>query len=276
MPLKLGYKTDWETRTDRGRGTNRDRKALRTVAIIQARMSSQRCPGKVLADMGDGHTLLWHVVTRVKRAKLVDCVVVATGDIPANAPIRDLCAVESWSCHSGSEDDVLDRFYQAATWLKADVIVRITGDCPLVSASEIDAVIQFRQLYKYQYAANCFPPTLCDGLDCEAFTFNALEAAQRNAFLRSDREHVTPWLRRELPREVWGSLAMPGDYAKWRLCVDEQADLDVMRELFRLGGPGLDWRKAVRLLAAHPELAAKNQRITRNEGYAKSLAADHG
>ncbi len=247
----------------------------KTVAIIQARYSSQRCPGKVLADMGDGHSLLWHVVTRVQRAKLVDAVVVATGDIPANAPIRDLCAVESWPCISGSEDDVLDRFYTAAVRYAADVIVRITADCPLASASEIDAVIQFRQLYKYQYAANCFPPCLPDGLDCEAFTFNALEAAQRNAFLRSDREHVTPWLRRELPREVWGSLAMPGDLAKWRLTIDEQADLDVMRELMRLGGPRLDWRKAVRLLVANPELAAKNQGLVRNARYAKSLEADN-
>ncbi len=246
----------------------------RTVAIIQARMSSARLPGKVLMDLGDGHSLLWHVVTRVKRAKLVDCVVVATGDIAANAPIRDLCAVENWSCHSGSEDDVLDRFYHAATWLKADVIVRITADCPLASASEIDAVVLFRSFWKRQYAANCFPPCLPDGLDVECFTMDLLDVAHRRAELRSEREHVTPFMRKWLSPDAWGSLDVDGDYAKWRLCVDEQADLDVMRELFRLGGPRLDWRKAVRLLEAYPELAAKNQMLVRNSGYAKSLELD--
>jgi spore coat polysaccharide biosynthesis protein SpsF (cytidylyltransferase family) len=246
----------------------------RTVAIIQSRFASTRLPGKALADIG-GKPLLQHVVERVRKAKLVDFVMVATGTDPRNTPIRLLCSNNCYPVFGGSDSDVLHRFYKVAKVVGAVVVVRISGDCPLIDPVEIDNVIRFRETYDYAYASNCHPPRLPDGLDVEVMTYQALRDAHMEAILSSDREHVTPWLRRSLPKSDWGSMDHTPDLSQWRLCVDEQADLDLMRLLWSEIGPGITWQLAVKYLQAHPEVARLNSGIVRNVGYAKSLEGDN-
>lgn len=246
---------------------------MRTVGIIQSRMSSTRLPGKALLPIGN-HPLLWHVVYRVQQAMTLDSVIVATGDLPANDSIVELCWAEGWQCERGPEEDVLARYYQAAHFADASVIVRITGDCPLHSWAEIDRVVNQLWDWRLDYVSNCHPPRLPDGLDTEVMTFRSLERAHQTATLPSDREHVTSWLRRNLPGYAWASLGYAPDLSRFRLCVDEQADLDVVRAIFGALGEDCTWQQAVRWLSEHPEVAALNQGIRRNEAYAKSLKAD--
>jgi spore coat polysaccharide biosynthesis protein SpsF (cytidylyltransferase family) len=164
------------------------------VAIIQARMGSSRLPGKTIADVA-GRPLLLHVVERTQRARRVDKVVVATTDRSSDDPIADLCQREGIQCFRGSEDDVLDRFYRTAQAHGADVVVRITADCPLIDAAVIDKVIARFQAGDCDYVSNILRYTYPDGLDTEVFSFAALERAWREAKKPSEREHVTPYLR---------------------------------------------------------------------------------
>ena len=148
----------------------------KVVAIVQARMGSTRLPGKVLMDIS-GWSMLWHVVNRVRQAKWVDKVVVATSGSVSDDPVATLCEQEGIPCFRGSEDDVLDRYYQAAKWIGANVIVRITADCPLIDPYVVDDVVKHYVDGDYDYVSNTAPPTFPDGLDIEVFSFEALERA---------------------------------------------------------------------------------------------------
>lgn len=248
---------------------------MRTICLIAARMSSVRLPGKVLADLA-GKPLLQHVVERVSQAKTLDGVVVATGDLPANQPIVEFCQWQHWDYYHGSEDDVLSRFHWAALWRNAKVIVRVTGDCPLHSGEEIDRVVRFFRQGHYEYAANCFPPRLPDGLDSEVIMMRALTAANVEAVSKSDREHVTPWLRCNLPHYLWGSADHEPDLSRYRLCVDTPADLEVMRRIMQIAGPDCTWRDAIKVLEEHPEIAALNQHLSRNASYIQQVKEEQG
>tara|TARA_B100001964_G_scaffold244307_1_gene325248 strand:- start:10647 stop:11381 length:735 start_codon:yes stop_codon:yes gene_type:complete len=166
----------------------------RVVAVIQARMASSRLPGKVLADLA-GSPMLWHVVSRVRRAKLIDKVVVATSDRESDDPTAVFCEKESISCFRGSEEDVLDRYYRAAKWNGADVIVRVTADCPLIDPVVVDKVIDCFLSGEYDLVTNNLRHTFPVGLDTEVFSLAALERAWVEARDSADREHVSPYLR---------------------------------------------------------------------------------
>lgn len=239
-------------------------------------MASQRLPGKALALLPDGRPLLWHVVTRVRQARTLDEVVVATGDDPANVRIVALCKSEGWSCHVGPERDVLARFHQAAKWWQADVIVRITGDCPLIDPHLIDLCVEARCRSAFGYLTNTLPPTFPDGEDIEVFTSEVLHRTCRQATLPSQREHVTPLMRTATLGIEVGNLMHEPDLSQYRLCVDEQADLDALRRIMTIAGADCDWRQALDVLRAHPEIAALNAHLTRNEGYAHSLKEEQG
>jgi spore coat polysaccharide biosynthesis protein SpsF len=150
------------------------------VALIQARMGSSRFPGKVLQDLA-GRPMLWHVVNRVRKAEKVDKVVVATTDRDVDDPVARFCAQEDVACFRGDEQDVLDRFYQAAKANHADVVVRITADCPLIDGAVIDKVLERFQRGDCDYACNIIRYTYPDGLDAEVCSFAALERAWHEA-----------------------------------------------------------------------------------------------
>lgn len=247
----------------------------RVVAVCQARVSSVRLPAKVLTEVA-GRPLISHVLSRIATAETIDHLLLATGDAPANAPLVALCQGEGWDYFVGSEHNVLERLHQAARYAGADAIVRITGDCPLHDGAEVDRVVRFATEHHYQYASNCHPPRLPDGLDTEVMTIQTLAWLASEASTASDREHTTPMVRRRLSRFWWGSVGHTPDLSRYRLTVDTPADLAAIRALMDIGGPDLTWQEALRLLDEHPEIRALNDGMARNEGLVRSLQAEKG
>jgi glutamate-1-semialdehyde 2,1-aminomutase/spore coat polysaccharide biosynthesis protein SpsF len=248
---------------------------VKTVAIIQARMSSSRLPGKVLADIA-GRPMLQRVVERVRRARLVDEVVVATSTSPADDAVAALCAAWAIPCSRGDERNVLDRYRRAADASGADVVVRITADCPLIDPRVIDRVVRLFHGEQVDYASNTLRCTYPDGLDVEVFTRAALERAHREATRPSEREHVTPYLRLS---GQFSTLNVVGDEYpdahEQRWTVDEPADLEFVRQVYGQfnGGGDFGYLDVLALLDRQPWLRAAQGRAIQNEGYFKSLYA---
>jgi spore coat polysaccharide biosynthesis protein SpsF (cytidylyltransferase family) len=248
--------------------------ANKVVCLIQARMQSQRLPGKAMQMLGQ-RTLLEHCYRRALQAQSVDTVVVATGLNETNRSIVDLCHGQGWPVYQGSDDDVLDRFYHAAMQHQADIIVRVSGDSPLISGELIDHLVALQQSHDYRYVTNSAgtePGTWPDGLDTEVLTWLTLCHMHKVAVLPSQREHPTSWIWTNLPRYRWNIHTHWPDLSRWRLCVDDANDLRTMRAIMRIAGPNCTWQEAVRILEAPPDLMA--QTATRNEGYAVSVAKE--
>jgi spore coat polysaccharide biosynthesis protein SpsF len=246
------------------------------VAIIQARMRSTRLPGKILAKIA-GHPLLWHVVERVRQAKNLDQVLVATTGSATDDVVAAFCAQNEIPCFRGSEDDVLDRYYQAARWIGADVVVRITADCPLIDPVIINQVVAAFLESTCDYANNTLDRTYPDGLDTEVFSFDALAKAWREAKLLSEREHVTPYIWQNKALFNICGVTQALDLSSLRWTVDEPEDLAFVRHVYDyLYRPGQLFLmgSVLGLLDKHPELTEINQRFERNEGYTRSLEQD--
>lgn len=209
----------------------------RRVAIIQARMTSTRLPGKVMMPLLGVPSIVF-MVERVRRAQRLDQVVVATSVEPADDALADVLEKAGIDCFRGSLHDVLDRFLGAARSARADHVVRLTGDCPLMDFDLIDKALALLATESVDYVSNVDPPTFPDGLDVEAFTFSALEHAHREARETVEREHVTPFIREH--KELFGALCWSSlsDLSALRWTVDHQDDLDHVRSLLgRLDSP---------------------------------------
>ena len=244
------------------------------AAIIQARMGSTRLPGKVLMDIC-GHPMLWHVVNRVRQAEMLHETVVATSDNTSDDSVVAFCEQEGIPCFPGSEDDVLDRYYQAAKWLGADVIVRITADCPLIDPDVVDDVVKCCVDGDYDYVSNTGPPTLPDGLDTEVFSFETLERSWREARWQSEREHVTPYIRKHPELFRIGNIMYEENLAGMRWTVDEPQDLEFVRAVYdHLTSMSSGIADVLDVLKKHPELMDINAGIGRNQGYQKSIGGD--
>lgn len=243
----------------------------KVVAIVAARLSSQRLPGKVLLDIA-GHPMIWHVVNRVCQAQLLDHVLLAVPDGSQDGDLRAYCNGQKWDFYAGSWDDVLDRYYRAALYAGADVVVRVTGDCPLIDSAVIDETVRWFD-GPMDYASNLGDPFICldpefpDGLDVEAFSMALLSEAYRKATKTSDREHVTPWMR-EHAKRIGSVRCMAGDLSHHRWCVDEQQDLDFVRAVYaEMGDAPFGMQDVLNLLVRKPELAAINAGQQRNAKY---------
>ena len=232
-------------------------------------MSSTRLPGKVLADLV-GQPMLARVIERVRRATTIDEVVVATSTGSSDDAVAEFCAQRGIGCFRGSEQDVLDRFYQAATQFGAGIVVRITGDCPLIDPAVIDRVVTALRSAECDYATNTLRYTFPDGLDVEAFTFAALERAWREASKPAEREHVTPYLR-VAPRFRTSNVEHSVDLSpkKLRWTVDEPRDLDFARAIYAefSAQPDFGLQDVLDLLQRRPELAQLQGDALMNEGY---------
>ena len=235
-------------------------------------MGSSRFPGKTLADLS-GRPMLWHVVNRVKKAQSLDKVVVATTDAAADDAIAQFCEREGISCFRGSEQDVLDRFYQAAKANAADVLVRVTADCPLIDPAVMDKVVARFGRGDCDYASNIVRYTYPDGLDTEVFSFAALEHAWREAAKPSEREHVTPYLRTEKFRIAGVESEIPVSPNQFRWTVDHPQDLEFVRKVYAefSGNGDFGFREVFDLLKRRPDLATIQAETITNEGYFKSL-----
>jgi glutamate-1-semialdehyde aminotransferase/spore coat polysaccharide biosynthesis protein SpsF (cytidylyltransferase family) len=242
------------------------------VAIVQARMGSSRLPGKTVADVA-GRPLLLHVVERVRNARRVDKVVVATTDQSSDDPIAALCKAEKVQYFRGSENDVLDRFYKTAQANSADIVVRITADCPLIDPAVIDNVVARFQVGDCDYVSNIVRYTYPDGLDTEVFSFAALDRAWREAKKPSEREHVTPYIRTEKFRTANVKSESPVPLGKYRWTVDHPADLEFVRRIYEAfsGNEHFGYQDIFHLLRERPELATIQAETITNEGYYKSL-----
>jgi spore coat polysaccharide biosynthesis protein SpsF len=203
---------------------------MKVVAVSQARMTSTRLPGKVMLDLA-GAPLLQRHLTRLARARLVDEVIVAVPQGPVSDPIRELAKTLGLVCIDGPEHDVLERFRRAAQATAAECLVRVTSDCPFIDPDLVDLTITALQQQALDYATLDAPGSYPRGLDVEVFTRAALETAAEEAVDPSEREHVTAFFYR-CPQRFEQARITGGPGAFARLCIDEQADLDLARQVF--------------------------------------------
>src|SRR5690348_2363069 len=176
------------------------------LAILQARMSSSRLPGKVLEPVL-GRPMILRQIERIRDARRIDRLVVATSTDASDEPLIQVCRAEGIECARGSLVDVLDRFYQVGRKFAPAHVIRLTGDCPLTDPEMLDAVIAFHVDNGFDYSSNALEPTFPDGLDVEVMRFECLEQAWREARLPSEREHVTPYLYNHRERFRVGSYS---------------------------------------------------------------------
>jgi len=232
-----------------------------TVGIVQARTTSSRLARKVLLDLA-GAPLIIRMLERVERARALDAVWVATSTDQTDDELARVVDRRGTSVFRGSLEDVLSRFQAVAERTGADVVVRLTGDCPLHDPDVIDSAVRL---------------TYPDGLDVEVLSRAALERAHREAKLPLEREHVTPYISgasRRAPGFRRAQLRAPGDFSQLRWSVDEPQDLEFVRAVFAVllpENPHFGWLDVVALLTREPELLQLNRHLKRNEKFLKQL-----
>ena len=243
---------------------------MRVVLVIQARMSSGRLPGKVLADIA-GLPMLARVIRRSRAIAGVEEVVVASTSRAADDPVARLSAAEDVRCIRGDEDDVLGRFVAAAEATKAEAVVRVTADCPLLDPVESGKVVRglVEKVKSVDYASNVIERSYPRGLDTEALFRDVLERVARLGRSPQAREHVTWLINRERPDLfVRHSVRDAADNSDLRWTVDTAADLEMVRALY--AGLGLGDRTApygdvLAYVRGHPALAALNAGQTQKD-----------
>ena len=239
---------------------------MKIVAIVQARMGSTRLPNKVMKPIG-GIPIIELLLKRLSKSKELDQIVVATSVDKCNQPLVSHISKLGYACEQGSENDVLDRFVKTAQVYQADIVVRITGDCPLVDPDLVDECIRQFNVSDVDYLTNTNPPTYPDGLDIEVFTFKALQEALEKTDKPFDHEHVTPYLR-ESGHFNLGSVQHHQDLSALRWTVDEPADFIVVEKVFRHFHPRIDftWEEVLKLQDEQPDIFSINENIIRNQG----------
>lgn len=238
---------------------------MKTIAIIQARMGSTRLPGKVLKTVMN-KTLLEYQLERIKRSLLIDEIVVATTKNENDDPIVALCEQLDTKVYRGSETDVLSRYYEAAAKYKADIIVRLTSDCPLIDPDVVDNVIEMYLDSKgtIDYVSNTFERTFPRGLDTEVFSFEALEKAKKHAILERDREHVTAYLYTNPEKFRLDSLKMSKDLGHHRWTVDTEEDFIFIKKIIEavyVRNPQFTTQNVLNLLEKNPTWLKINEHV---------------
>lgn len=242
---------------------------MKIAAVIQARMGSTRLPGKVFIDLS-GKPMLERVVNRVQRAVTLNSVIIATTVEPADAQIAEFCAARGWPCFRGSQDDVLDRYYQAAVVHKLDAVVRITSDCPLIDPVFVDSVVETFKRHQpgidYVTNSRLEPLTYPRGFDTEIMSFEALKRTWAEAKDQPEREHVTLYIYRH--PETFNIYKVDNDisYSHMRWAIDTKEDLEFVRRIYDyFGHDGFSWRQVLELLEQHPEWLNINKHIRQKE-----------
>jgi spore coat polysaccharide biosynthesis protein SpsF len=250
---------------------------VKTVLVTQARMGSTRLPGKVLLEVNKTPLLKIHL-DRLNKSKNVDKIIVATTDNSVDDLIEKLSTEWGYEVFRGSENDVLDRFYNAVKNLNPEWVVRVTSDCPLIDPLLVDKVIEVTQANSMDYGSNVIDETFPDGQDVEVCKFTALEMAWREAKRDSEREHVTPYIRNNSDLNggnIYKAISIKNDidFSKIRITVDEERDFVLINKIIDELGPNKSWQEYVNYILAC-NLTNINGNIIRNEGYLKSLKND--
>lgn len=246
---------------------------MRFLAIIQARCGSTRLKNKVLLPL-NGKPSLQHVIERVQKSRYIDDIIVATSIAKNNIPIIKLCAELGIRVFIGSENDVLDRYYQAAKLLTPEYVIRITGDCPLIDPQIIDGAID--QLSPETDYLGMLSETFADGLDVEVFKFSTLKRAWKEASFMSQREHVTQYIIKNpsIFRLQDYTSGIEG-FGKKRWTVDEAEDYVFAKKIYEhFGDYDFSYLDVLDYLKQEPSLEDINSQYLRNEGLAFSLAND--
>ena len=203
---------------------------MNVAIIVQARIGSTRLPGKVMKKVM-GKTLLEYLLERLKRVVRADDICVATTEKPQEQPILDLCSSLSVKTFRGSEDDVLERYFMAAQVIQADAIVRVTSDCPLIDPGEIDRLIEYYCLEQYDFITDIQGRSYPWGMGAEIFSFEALSKAHKSAKTKPEREHVTPYLYRNLNIFQIGYIPYQENQRDHRWTVDTPEDFQLVAKI---------------------------------------------
>jgi len=244
--------------------------------IIQARLGSTRLLGKVLLEVL-GKPILEYIVQRIKNAKSVSDIAIATSMKGEDLRIVNLAESLGVKVFRGSEKDVLDRFYQAAKIYKMQHIIRICADCPLMDPGIINKTVSLYFESHADYCSNILDRTFPDGLDVEVFTFGALEHAWNNADLLSEREHVTPYIRKRGDIFKLVNLKNEINLSSKRWTLDKSEDFELIKSILEslyIKNPGFNMEDVLRFLGHNAHLEDLNRHIMQGEGYLKSLRED--
>ncbi len=239
----------------------------KVVVMVQARMTSTRLPGKVMLPV-EGKPLLGYLIERLKRVKLADELMLVISTLPTDDPLADLAAQYGVSVVRGSEQDVLERFYQAAWLHRADIIVRITADCPLMDPRIVDDLIAY-YIHKYprtDYASTCTKQiTYPRGMNAEIFSFQALQQANTFAKTDSEREHVTQFMYQNPEWFKLGGIEYTStDVAHYRLTVDTPDDFTLVEKLLQRllpKHPGFSFDDVLEVIHEEPDLLTINAHV---------------
>jgi spore coat polysaccharide biosynthesis protein SpsF len=248
----------------------------KVTAIIQARMTSTRLPGKVMKKVL-GRPLLGYLIERVRWCEGIKDIILATTWNPEDDSIATFGSNKGVNVFRGAESNVLERFHEAATMFNVKHIMRITADCPLIDPDILYMLIQYYFAEKLDYVSNGTYPTLPDGLDAEIFTFEVLDYVYKHAVLPSEIEHVTPYIRSHSEIFKIGNWTYHENLSQLRWTVDEPADFEFVKQVIETLYPAnrnFRMNHILELLHQKPDLAQINTHIKRNEGLMKSLAED--
>lgn len=249
------------------------------VAIIQARTSSKRLPDKVLLPLINKPMILFQL-ERIKGSKILDKIIVATSDESTDDNLARLVTEEGYLCFRGSLKNVLKRYADCIKNFPFDVVVRITGDCPLMDPKLIDEIVLYYLKNDFQYISNSLDEkylSVPDGLDIEVFDSSILAIALEKAKLESQKEHVTPWFRTRDAKIKWKHFIHSKVRKFYRLTVDDLVDYEVICSIVKalyVQNKNFDLDEVIDFLIRNPHIAKKNINTIRNEGYLNSLKTD--
>ncbi len=239
---------------------------MKIVAIVQARAGSVRLPNKVMRSIL-GVPMIEILLKRLNKSKLIDQIVLATSTDKKNKNLINHVEELGFFCFKGSEIDVLDRYVKAAEYVKAEIIVRITGDCPLVDSVLVDECINGFLNSKVDYYSNTINPTFPDGLDVEVFKYSSLKQASERASKQTHREHVTPYIKET---DIFSKFNLSNDInlSSFRWTVDDPEDFEVIQNIFQNFNPDIyfSWKEVLELHKNNPRIFSANSHIIRNEG----------
>lgn len=243
---------------------------MQVNGVIQARCGSKRFPNKVFADI-NGKPLLWHVVNRLSYASLIDDIIVAT-TINSNDDVIEMwCKDAGVKCFRGSEEDVLNRYYNASIAFPSDVIVRVTADDPFKEPTVIDRVISKLINEGMDLVTNNYPPSFPEGLDCEAFTFHVLEDMEKNAHDCFEREHVTQYVYHNPDKFRIGNVTSDIQLSSYRWTIDNQEDYEMVKAVYEKRQSDhnsiLLMKEILEILDNNPEIAQINAQVKRSTMY---------
>lgn len=250
---------------------------MKYLALIQARCGSTRLPNKILKDLC-GKPSLQRMVERVKKSKLVDEVMVVTSIEKPNLQVAKLCADIDTRVFIGSEDDVLDRYYQAARLIKPEFIIRLTADCPCFDAELLDEAL--RQMKPDTDYMGMLSQTFADGLDIQIIKYSALEKSWHEAVHSFEREHVTQYAIRHPEIFKLQDFVSPiGNFGDQRWTVDEPEDFEVVEHIYNFfinecKKEEFGYKDVLKYMNEHPEVKAINAKFARDEGLEKSIRED--